>query len=104
MITFKDAEKAWEYLRDTADEAATKASNYDAVKEYQKCIKADIMAKHSNLAVNAQEREAHSSQEYKDHLKAIEQAQFEHLKLQFLRDAAKTKVSLFQTMAKMENL
>ena len=44
--------------------------------------KADIMAKHSNLAVNAQEREAHSSQEYKDHLKAIEQAQFEHLKFQ----------------------
>jgi hypothetical protein len=104
MITFKDAEKAWEYLRDTADEAASKASNYEAVEEYRKCVKADIMAKFNNLPVNAQEREAYSSQEYKDHLKAIEQAHFEHLKLQYLREAAKTKVSLFQTMAKMENI
>lgn len=101
MITFEQAEKAWEYLRDTCDEAATKEAHFGYVSEYRKSKKAEIMAAYSHLPVNAQEREAYANQEYKEFLSIIEQAEFEYRKIQFLREAARIKISLFQTISKV---
>lgn len=100
MITFEQAEKAWEYLRDTCDEAAEKEANFGYVTEYRKSKKAEVMARFAHLPVNAQEREAYADQEYKEFLSVIEKAEFEYRKTQFLREAARIKISLFQTISK----
>jgi ABC-type transport system involved in cytochrome c biogenesis ATPase subunit len=66
-----------------------------------KVIKANIMANHADKPVNAQEREAYVHPEYVAHLQAIKEAVYEDEKLRFLIDAAKAKISAWQTMEKV---
>jgi len=102
MITQRDIEKALDFLRDSAEVAAVNRSNRVYVEDYLKVIKANIMANHADKPVNAQEREAYVHPEYVAHLQAIKEAVYEDEKLRFLIDAAKAKISAWQTMAKME--
>jgi hypothetical protein len=101
MISQDEAEKAWEYLRNTAKEAAKKEAERGYVEDYQKVVKANIMAKHMELPVNAQEREANRSVEYITHLETVQFAREQDIEIQYLREAAKLKVSMWQTQSKL---
>jgi ABC-type transport system involved in cytochrome c biogenesis ATPase subunit len=100
MISQRDIEKALDFLRDSAEQAAVNRSNRVTVEDYLKVIKAQQMAKYQDLPVNAQERNAYLSMEYITHLEAIKEAIYEDEKLRFLIDAAKCKITAWQTMCK----
>ena len=89
-------------MRDSADQAAMNKANRVYIEEYRKSLKAQIMAEHTNLPGNAQEREAYRDERYVEHLEALRDAVFEDEKLRFLIEAAKAKVSVFQTVTKAE--
>jgi hypothetical protein len=101
MISQKDVERALDFLRDSAEQAAINKSNRVYVEDYLKVIKANIMANHADKPVNAQEREAYTHPEYVAHLQAIKEAVYEDEKLRFLIDAAKCKISAWQTISKV---
>ena len=101
MISQKDIEKALDFLRDSATEAAQNRANRVYVEDYLKVVKANIMARHADKPVNAQEREAYIHLDYLSHLEAIKEAVYEDEKLRFLIDAAKSKISAWQTISKV---
>ena len=101
MISQKDIEKALDFLRDSATEAALNRANRVYVEDYLKVVKANIMANHADKPVNAQEREAYIHPDYLAHLEAIKEAVYEDEKLRFLIDAAKAKISAWQTISKV---
>ena len=102
MITPKEIESALDFLRDSAKNAAQHRANRVYAEEYRKSLKAQIMSEHLSQPVNAQEREAYADSRYLEHLEAIKEAIFEDEKLRFLIEAAKIKVSAWQTMMKNE--
>ena len=101
MISQKDIEKALDFLRDSATDAAQNRANRLYVEDYLKVVKANIMASHADKPVNAQEREAYIHLDYLSHLEAIKEAVYEDEKLRFLIDAAKAKISAWQTISKV---
>ena len=101
MISQAEAEKAWEYLRDTSKEASDRESERGWVEDYQKVVKANIMSEHIDLPVNAQEREAYKSVEYITHLDAVKCARQKDIEMRYLREAAKLKVTMWQTQSKL---
>ena len=101
MISQKDIEKALDFLRESATEAAQNRANRVYVEDYLKVVKANIMASHADKPVNAQEREAYIHLDYLSHLEAIKEAVYEDEKLRFLIDAAKAKISAWQTISKV---
>ena len=102
MIKLGEIEKAIDFLRDSAIEAAQNRANRIYLEEYRKSLKAQIMSQYADLPVNGQEREAYKDPEYLEHLEALKEAVFEDEKLRFLMEAAKAKISAWQTMSKMD--
>ena len=100
MISQKDIEKALDFLRDSAESAAVNRSNRVYMEEYRKSLKAQLMSDNLDMAVNAQEREAYRNVEYITHLEAMKEAIYQDEKLRFLIEAAKIKISAWQTMEK----
>ena len=100
MISQRDIEKALDFLRDSAEAAAVNRSNRVYMEEYRKSLKAQLMSENLDMAVNAQEREAYKNVEYITHLEAMKEAIYEDEKLRFLIEAAKIKISAWQTMEK----
>ena len=100
MISQKDIEKALDFLRDSAEAAAVNRSNRVYMEEFRKSLKAQLMSDNIDMAVNAQEREAYKNVEYITHLEAMKEAIYEDEKLRFLIEAAKIKISAWQTMEK----
>lgn len=74
MITDDQVHDALEYLRTNAPLAAQARAHKIYMEEFRKTVKAQAMARFNNLPVNAQEREAYRSQEYRDHLDALKDA------------------------------
>lgn len=103
MISQEEAEKAWEYLRNTAKEASDRESERGWVEDYQKVVKANVMSQHMDLPVNAQEREAYKSVEYITHLDAVKNARQRDLEMEYLREAAKLRITMWQTQSKINN-
>lgn len=104
MITNKDIEKALDFLRDSSKEAGIKLAHYEYLDAYTKVIKAEIMSEHNTLPVNAQEREAFRDERYKEQLKNVETARLQAEEIKFLIDAARTKISAWQTMVKCQDI
>jgi ABC-type transport system involved in cytochrome c biogenesis ATPase subunit len=102
MITTQEIEKALHFLIDSAKEAAQSRANRIYLEEFRKSLKAQIMSQHQDLPVNAQEREAYKNVEYIAHLQTMKDAIQEDEKMRFLIEAAKVKISVWQTMAKMD--
>ena len=100
MISQRDIEKALDFLRDSAESAAVNRSNRVYMEEYRKSLKAQLMSDNLDMAVNAQEREAYKNVEYITHLDAMKEAIYQDEKLRFLIEAAKIKISAWQTMEK----
>ena len=98
MISQRDIEKALDFLRDSADEAAQNRANRIYMEEYRKSLKAQLMSENMDMAVNAQEREAYKNVQYITHLEAMKTAIYEDEKLRFLIEAAKIKITAWQTM------
>ena len=71
MIEDKDVQKALDHLRFKAGDAAKAKATRIYCEEFRKSLKADIMKRHLDLPVNAQEREAYSHPDYKKHLEAM---------------------------------
>ena len=101
MISQRDVEKALDFLRDSAEPAAQNRANRAYMEEFRKSLKAQLMSNHPDMAVNAQEREAYKNPSYIDHLEAMRTAIFEDEKLRFLIEAARAKISAWQTMSKV---
>ena len=101
MIKASEIERALDFLRDSATEAAQNRANRVYLEEYRKSLKAQIMSQSPDLPVNAQEREAYKHPEYLAHLEALKEAVFEDEKIRFLIEAAKAKISAWQTMSKV---
>jgi len=98
MISQRDIEKALDFLRDSADEAAQNRANRIYMEEFRKSLKAQLMSENMEMAVNAQEREAYKNVQYITHLDAMKTAIYEDEKLRFLIEAAKIKITAWQTM------
>lgn len=77
MIDDDKVHDALEYLRTNAPKAAEARANKIYMEEFRKTVKAQEMAKLNSLPVNAQEREAYRSEEYKNHLEALKAAVYQ---------------------------
>lgn len=101
MISQRDVEKALDFLRDSAEDAAINRSNRAHLEEFRKSLKAQLMAQNMEMPVNAQEREAYRHPDYIAHLEGMKEAIYNDEKLRFLIDAARAKISAWQTMSKV---
>ena len=99
MITDDDVQKAVDYLRDNAPEAAKARAERVYVEEYRKTIKAQIMCEHKTESGIAQEREAYADPRYISHLDAIREAVEIDEKHRFLRSAAEAKLEAWRTFS-----
>lgn len=93
------AEKAVDYLRDTAGSTAQARADRIYMDEYRKSLKAILMKEHQTLPLAAQEREAYADSRYLAHLEAIRAAVFDEQKALFLREAASAKLEAYRTQS-----
>lgn len=98
-ISEEDAQKAVDYLRDTADSTAQARANRIYLEEYRKSLKAIIMKEHADKPVTAQEREAYADKRYIEHLSTLQMAVFDEQKALFLREAASAKLEAYRTQS-----
>ncbi|NGX99803.1 MAG: hypothetical protein G4V63_32875 [Candidatus Afipia apatlaquensis] len=98
-ITDDEIDKALDYLRDNARDAAQARADRIYVEEYRKVIKAKIMKEHGDKSAVLQEREAYSDPRYIAHLEAIKQAVLEDEGHRFLRAAADAKIEAWRTQS-----
>jgi hypothetical protein len=99
FITDDEIDKALDYLRDNARDAAQAKANRVYVEEYRKVLKAQLMKEHGNLSAVLQEREAYSDPRYVEHLEAIRQAVMDDEKHRFLRASADAKIEAWRTQS-----
>lgn len=99
FITDDEIDKALDYLRDNARDAAQAKANRVYVEEYRKVVKAQLMKEHSSMSAVLQEREAYSDPRYVQHLEAIKQAVELDEGHRFLRAAADAKIEAWRTQS-----
>ena len=98
MVSDESVEKALDYLRNTAEEAAQTRANRLYLDDYSRVLRATIMSEHLAEPVNAQERYAYADIRYKNHLEGLKQAIFADEKYRFLRDAAAVKIEVWRSI------
>ena len=98
-ITDDEIDKALDYLRDNARDAAQARADRIYVEEYRKVIKAQIMKEHGDKSAVIQEREAYADPRYVAHLEAIKEAVLEDEGHRFLRAAADAKIEAWRTQS-----
>jgi hypothetical protein len=92
-----DPQKAVDFIRDNAAKYAFAKANRVYVEEYRKSLKAILMKKSMENAVNAQEREAYSNDEYRAHLQAIFEAIVEEEKYRWEMVAAQARIEVWRS-------
>jgi hypothetical protein len=97
MVTDEALEKALDYLRDTALDAANARASRLYLDDYSRVVKAMVMSEHLAEPVNAQERYAYSDLRYKNHLEALKLAIYEDEKARYLREAAAVKIEVWRS-------
>lgn len=98
MITDDEIQKAVDWLRDNADEAAQARANRVVMEEGRKCVKAKLMKEHVKESIGAQEREAYADNRYQLHLDGLKEAVLEDERFRMLRAAADAKIEAWRTM------
>lgn len=98
MISDDQIEKALDWLRDNADEAAQAKANRVYMEEFRKSLKAQIMSEHLAEPLGAQQRTAYSDKRYLNHLEGLKQAVFLDERFRFMRAAADAKIEAWRTM------
>lgn len=99
FITDDEIDKALDYLRDNARDAAQAKANRVYVEEYRKVIKAQLMKENGTLSGILQEREAYADARYIAHLEAIKQAVEIDEQHRFMRAAADAKIEAWRTQS-----
>jgi hypothetical protein len=97
IISEEDVEKAVDWLRDNVDASAKARATRIYLEEYRKSLKALLMSKYQDLSVSAQEREAYAHQDYRDHLKVMQNAIYEDERMKFFRASAEVKIEAWRT-------
>ena len=97
FISDEEVERALDYLRDNAGEAAAARARRIYVEEYRKTVKAQIMQEHDDESGIVQEREAYADKRYVTHLDAIREAVEADEKHRFLRVAAEAKIEAWRS-------
>jgi hypothetical protein len=97
MVTDEALEKALDYLRDTATDAAQARANRLYLDDFSRVLKAQIMSERLAEPVNAQERHAYADIRYQNHLEGLKQAIFLDERFRFLREAASARVEAWRT-------
>ena len=96
-------EEAAQTIREKAPRYGEAKAQRVYLEEFRKSKKALLMKDALVLgyeAANAQEREAYRNPTYIDHLDAMKTAIYNDEKLRFLIEAARAKISAWQTMSK----
>jgi hypothetical protein len=99
FITDDEIDRALDYLRDNARDAAQAKANRIYVEEYRKVVKAKLMKEHGSMSAVLQEREAYADPRYVEHLEAIKQAVEIDEGHRFLRSAADAKIEAWRTQS-----
>ena len=97
MISDDAMEKALDYLRDTAEEAAKAKAQRLYLDDYSRVLRATIMSEHLAEPVNAQERYAYADIRYANHLAGLKEAIFLDERFRFLREAAAVKIEVWRS-------
>jgi hypothetical protein len=97
MITDEEAERAVDYLRDSAPKAAQARANKEYVSEFRKVLKAQIMRENPSDPIGTQEAKAYSDPRYQAHLQAIKEAVEADAHAVFLRDAAQARIDAWRS-------
>lgn len=98
MITEADAEKAVDYLRDSARRTAKARAEHAYLDAFTKVVKGKIMREHAGKEpVNAQEAIAYASPVYQLHLDAVRTAAEAMEYERFMREAASAKFEAWRT-------
>lgn len=90
--------KALDYIRDNAKAYAQAKANVVYMTEYRKTIKATLMASCSEKTESAKETFAYSHPDYKEHLKALQQAVAEAEFLRWRMVAAEAKIEVWRSL------
>lgn len=99
FITDTEIDKALDFLRDNARDAAQARADRIYVEEYRKTLKATLMKEHGNLSAVLQEREAYADERYVQHLEAIREAVRLDEFHRFMRIAAEAKIEAWRTQS-----
>lgn len=102
FISDDEIDRALDYLRDSANEAAQARADRVYVEEYRKTIKAQLMKEHDGKSAVIQEREAYADRRYVTHLEAIREAVFKDERMRFLTAAAQAKIEAWRTQSSNE--
>lgn len=102
FISDAEIDKALDYLRDNADEAAKARAERVYVEEFRKTVKAQLMKEHDGKSAVIQEREAYADPRYISHLDAIKEAVFRDEKCRFMLSAAQAKIEAWRTQSSNE--
>jgi hypothetical protein len=97
MISDAEIDKAVNWLRDNAPEAAQAKANRIYLEEFRKTIKAQLMADVNDKSIGAQEVYAYDHMEYRKHLHALKEAVRIDEEFRFLREAAQAKINAWQS-------
>lgn len=74
VISDEDVQNALDRLRFKAKDAAKAKAERIYMEEMRKVIKSNVMQRHLDMPVSAQEREAYGSKEYLSHLQVMRDA------------------------------
>lgn len=99
FITDEEIDRALDFLRDSARDAAQARADRVYVEEYRKTLKAQLMKEHGMLSAVLQEREAYSDPRYAQHLEAIRDAVRADEFNRFMRIAAEAKIEAWRTQS-----
>lgn len=102
FIEDAEVDRALDFLRNSADDAAKARAERIYVTEYRKVLKATIMKEHGKLSAVLQEREAYADPRYAEHLLAIKEAVMLDERLGFLQAAAEAKIEAWRTQSSNE--
>ena len=92
-----DPQKAVDYILHNAKAYAFAKAHRIYVEEYRKSLKAMLMKRSMETAVNAQERDAYSNDEYRAHLQAIFDAVMEEQTYHWKMVAAQAEIEIWRS-------
>jgi hypothetical protein len=98
MISENEVQKAVDWLRDNAEEAAKRKAERIYLEEFRKSLKAIIMKENITATVSAQERDAYADPRYIAHLETMRMAIKADEKIKFMRVAAEAKIEAWRSM------
>src|SRR6202000_420536 len=99
VISEDHVERAIDWVRDNASEAAQARAERIYLDEYSKALKAKLMSEHKEKPLGAQEREALDSDAYATHLEALKIAIEIDEKNRYMRAAAEAKIEAWRTQS-----